>query len=106
MAWIYLALAIAFEVAGTSVLPATDGMRRPALTALVLGCYGLSFFLLAQAVKEVPVSICYAIWAGVGVAAIALIGALTGHSLNAAAAVGIGLILFGTVMVNLAGAGH
>ena len=60
--------------AATAALPRTDGFSDPFWTALVLVGYGVSIWLLALVVREVPVSVAYAIWAGLGTAAIAVVG--------------------------------
>jgi len=105
LAWIFLAFAVSAEVLGTSLLGSTDGFTRPLPSLLVALCYGVSIFLLAQAVQDLPVGLCYAIWAGVGTATVAAIGALfLGDPLNAAAVAGIVLILAGVVTLNLSGA--
>jgi len=73
-AWVLLALAIAFEIAGTSLLKASHGFTKPVFGMASMACYGLCFWLLAFAFTRIPIGIAYAIWSGVGVVAIALIG--------------------------------
>ncbi len=74
LAWIYLAAAITTEVIGTVFLRFTDGFTRPLLSALVVVIYGVSLWLTALALRELEVSLAYAVWAGVGTAAVAVIG--------------------------------
>jgi len=69
-----LGFAIFAEVVGTAALKVSDGMTRLGPAALVVGGYGLSFWLLSLTLITMPVGLVYAIWSGVGVAAIALIG--------------------------------
>src|SRR5689334_25212977 len=88
--------AIALEVAATSSLGRADGFRDPLWTAVVLGGYALSAWLLALVIRDMPVSTAYAIWSGLGTALVALIGVLwLGESLNVAKAAALGMIVAG-----------
>ncbi|GAA5065492.1 small multidrug resistance pump [Thermocatellispora tengchongensis] len=106
MTWLLLAAAIATEVLATSALKLSDGLAHKGWTAVVVLGYLASFTLLAQALKlKLEVGIAYAIWSGVGTAAIALIGAaFLGETLTLAKAGGIALIIAGVVVLNLSGA--
>ncbi|ACV58896.1 DMT family transporter [Alicyclobacillus acidocaldarius] len=100
-AW-FLAAAIACEVFATSMLKLTHGFSRlwPSL-AVVLG-YALSFYALSQALRTIPIGVAYAIWSGVGTAAIAAIGAMAYRQpVTPMMVVGIGLIVAGVVILNL-----
>ena len=105
MAWLMLLGAIATEVAATTALKLSDGLTRVVPSVVVAVGYVASFVLLAQALKlQMQVSVAYAIWAGVGTAAIAVIGMLMlNEPLTALKAAGIVLIIGGTVILNLAG---
>jgi len=102
MVYVLLALAVAAEVVGTSMLVKTQGFTRLSWTVATLGAYAVAFLLLAQVVRELPVGVTYAIWSGLGTCAIALIGVLVlKQTMSAPTAVGIGLIVAGVVVVNL-----
>ncbi len=73
-AWLLLAFAIVAEVVGTLALRASDGFSRPLASAVVVAGYGVSFVLLAQVLKTLPVGVVYAIWSAVGMAVIAVLG--------------------------------
>lgn len=105
MAWLLLAAAIVSEVVATSALKLSDGLTRPGWNIVVAAGYIASFALLARALKlQMPVGIAYAIWAGIGTAAIALIGAVfLGEAMNLVKVAGIALIICGVVVLNLAG---
>lgn len=104
MAYVFLAVAILSEVIGTSLLKATDGFTRLWPTVGTLSAYALAFALLAQAVKQLPVGVVYALWAGLGTAAIAAVATVFLHEpMTAAKALGIGLIIAGVVVLNLGG---
>ena len=76
MAWVYLGLAILFEVAGTTSLKMSQGFTQLLPSLVIFPAYGISIALLTLAVKEVPISVAYAVWAAVGTALIAAIGIL------------------------------
>ncbi|WP_328889634.1 DMT family transporter [Streptomyces sp. NBC_00316] len=100
-----LAAAIAAEVAGTTAMKYSEGFTRlwPSLIT-VLG-YLLAFSLLAQTLKTLSMGTAYAIWAGIGTAAVAAIGVLfMGESGGVAKVVGIALIIAGVVVLNAGGA--
>jgi small multidrug resistance pump len=100
-----LMMAIGIEVGATAALPRADGFHDPFWTAVVLGGYILSIWLLALVVRELPVSVAYAIWAGLGTAAIAVIGVvLLGESWDLTKATALALIIVGVVVLNLHGA--
>lgn len=99
--WVFLVLAISFEVIGTSALKASEGFSRFWPSVLVVGGYGLAFYLLSLTLRTMPVSIAYAVWAGVGVALMAFVGWLVfDESLDAPAIIGILLIVSGVVVLN------
>ncbi|MEV6573826.1 multidrug efflux SMR transporter [Streptomyces sp. NPDC051577] len=107
MPYVLLAAAIAAEVAGTTAMKFSDGFTKmwPSI-GTVLG-YLVAFTLLAQTLKTMSVGAAYAIWAGVGTAAIAAIGMLfLGEAATAAKIAGIALIIGGVVLLNLGGAAH
>lgn len=105
MPYLFLLLAIAFEVAGTSLLKPSEGFTRLWPTVGTLGAYTLSFLFLAQAVRDLPVGIVYALWAGLGTVAIVAIAAAFLHEpLTLVKVVGIGLVVSGVVVLNLGGA--
>ena len=100
MHYLYLAIAIVAEVIGTSALKATEGFSRLAPSAVVVVSYGVSFYFLALALKTIPVGVAYAIWSGVGIGLITLIGWIVfKQALDAAALAGIALIVAGVVVI-------
>lgn len=99
-----LLVAIAVEVCATALLPRAQGFTDPAWTALVVAGYGLSIWLLTVVVRHMPVSVAYAVWAGLGTAAVAVIGfVFLGESMNWMKALSIALIVGGVVGLNAAG---
>jgi small multidrug resistance pump len=73
-AYIYLIMAIAGEVIGTSALKASYGMTKlwPSLLAIV--GYSLTFWALSICLRTLPVGVVYAIWSGLGIISIVVIG--------------------------------
>jgi len=100
--WIYLAIAIAAEVVGTSFLRASEGFTKLVPSLIVVAAYGVAFFFLSLTLEKIPVGIAYAVWSGAGVTLIAAIGWLfLSQKLDAAAILGMGLIVAGVVVLNL-----
>ncbi|WP_424537044.1 DMT family transporter [Sphaerisporangium viridialbum] len=105
MPWLLLVGAIASEVLATSALKLSDGFANKGWTVVVMIGYLASFVLLARALKlQMEVGVAYAVWAGAGTAAIAVIGALfLGEAMSLVKVAGILLIIGGVVLLNLAG---
>ena len=100
--WAALLGAIALEVAGTSLLQASQQFTRAWPTAGVAVCYGLAFYLLSIALRQMPVGIAYAIWSGLGVVLISVIGAVVFRQrLDPPAIAGLAMIVGGVVVINL-----
>jgi small multidrug resistance pump len=100
-----LTIAIATEVGATAALPRAEGFTNPVWTAVVVAGYAFSIWLLTIVVKEIPVSVTYAIWAGLGTAAIAVVGVLfLDEPLSAAKLAALALIISGVVLLNFQGA--
>lgn len=100
--YIYLLLAIIAEVIGTSALQASAQFTRLWPSVLVVTAYAASFYFMTFALKYMPVSIVYAIWSGLGIVFIALIGLFWfKQSLDAAAIIGLSLIVAGVIVIHL-----
>jgi small multidrug resistance pump len=105
VAYLFLLGAITAEVIGTSLLKATHGFTRPGPTLALVAAYVAAFAGLSQAVKEIPVGVAYAVWSGLGTAAIVGIGAVfLGEPLSPVKVLGVGLVIAGVVILNLGGA--
>ncbi|PAF29793.1 multidrug efflux SMR transporter [Paenibacillus sp. 7516] len=74
MAWLWLAVAVLFEVAGTISMKMSEGLSKPGLAVLMGIFYLISFGVMSLALKEIPVSIAYAIWSGAGITILAVVG--------------------------------
>ncbi|MEU5948098.1 multidrug efflux SMR transporter [Micromonospora sp. NPDC047465] len=105
MAYVFLLLAISAEVLGTSLLKATDGFTRLWPTLGLAVAYLAAFGMLSLAVRDIPVGVAYALWSGLGTAAIVAIGAVfLGEPLSVTKVVGVGLVIAGVVVLNVGGA--
>jgi small multidrug resistance pump len=97
-----LLVAIATEVVATASLPRAEGFTNPSWTAFVVAGYILSIWLLTLVVREIPVSVAYAVWSGLGTALITVVGvALLGERVDVLKIAGIGLVVVGVVLLNL-----
>lgn len=102
MNYVYLTIAILFEVIATSALKQSDGFTRLAPSLVTVAGYALAFYFLSLPLKVLPVGVVYAVWSGVGIVFITMIGWLWfRQSLDLAALVGIGFIIAGVLIVNL-----
>ena len=100
--YIYLVAAILAETIGTTALQASQQFTRLAPSLIVVAGYGISFYLLALALREIPVGIAYAIWSGLGIVFIAAIGYLAfGQRLDLPALLGMAMILGGILIIHL-----
>ena len=100
--WIYLAVAIAFEVVATTALKETQGFTRLAPSLIAIIGYGLAFYFLSLTLKVLPVGVMYALWSGAGIVLVAILGWLVfRQALDVPAMIGIALILAGVLMINL-----
>lgn len=102
MKWFYLFLAIIGEVIATISLRMTEGFTKWIPSVLVILGYGFSFYSLSFVLKSIPVGIAYAIWSGVGIVLISILGLFFfDQKLDAPAILGIALILVGVLIINL-----
>lgn len=106
MPYVFLLVAIAFEVVATSLLKATEGFTRLWPTVVVLTGYAAAFASLAWAIKQdLPVGVAYAMWSGLGTAAIVAIGVVfLGEPISPRKVAGVVLVIGGVALLNLGGA--
>lgn len=97
-----LLTAITLEVIGTNFLQRSEQFTRIVPTLLMGLCYAASFYFLSLTLRTMPLGIAYAIWSGLGIVLVSLIGLLLfGQRLDLPAVIGLGLIVTGVVVVNL-----
>lgn len=97
-----LIVAIVFEVLGTSAMQAAQHFSRLVPSVMMVVCYGVAFYFLSWSLRYVPVGIAYAIWSGLGIVLISLVGFFVfGQKLDLPAVIGLGLIIAGVVVLNL-----
>ena len=88
-----LGIAIVAEVIATSALKSSQGFTRLWPSALTVVGYGIAFFMLSQVMKSLPTGIVYAIWSGLGIVLISIVGwVVYDQKLDAAAMAGMALI--------------
>ncbi len=106
MPYVFLGLAIAVEVLGTTLIKGTEGFTKLWPTPACPGAYGAAFYTLSQAItRGMNVGVGYAMWAGLGTTAIVVIGALfLNEPLSVAKVAGAALVIAGVVVLNLGGA--
>lgn len=100
--WVLLGFAIVAEVIGTTALKMSDGFSKLWPSLVVVVGYAIAFYLLSMTLKYIPVGVAYAVWSGVGIALITLIGwVVFSQTLDWAAWLGIGLIISGVLVLQL-----
>ncbi len=102
MTWLLLSVAIVCEVIGTTFLKLSEGLTRLVPTLVTAVCYGIAFWCLSVTMRTIPTGIIYAIWSGVGVVLIGVVGWIfLGQKLDLPAMLGMGLIIAGVLVINL-----
>lgn len=102
MPYLILFLAVAAETIGTSALQASQQFSKLGPSILVVVAYATSFVLLGWVLKFMPVGVAYAMWSGLGIVFIALIGLVVfGQKLDLPALLGMGMILAGILVIHL-----
>ncbi|MFE8070699.1 multidrug efflux SMR transporter [Marinobacteraceae bacterium S3BR75-40.1] len=102
MNFVFLTLAIVAEVVATSALKSSAGFTRLWPSVVVVCGYGFSFFMLSLALRSIPMGVAYALWAGLGIVLIALVGVFFyNEKLDLPAIAGFTLIISGVLVLNL-----
>ncbi len=102
MAYIYLAIAIVAEVAATSALKASVEFTKWLPSLVVVMGYGIAFYFMTLTLRTIPIGITYAIWSGLGIVLVALVGALLyKQTPDIPAIIGMGLIILGVVVIHV-----
>lgn len=102
MGYLYLIIAIVAEVIATSALKASEGFSKLIPSLIVVVGFGVAFYFLSLVLKTIPMGVAYAIWSGLGIVLISIAGLLLfGQKLDAAAIIGILLIISGVVVMNV-----
>jgi small multidrug resistance pump len=101
ISWLYLCLAIVFEVAGTTSMKLSEGFTKLLPSILLIFFYLNSLVFLTLALKTIEISVAYAIWSGIGILIISIIGVYYfNESLSLVKIIAICLIIIGVVTLN------
>lgn len=102
MSYLYLALAIVAEVIATSSLRATEEFTKPLPTFVMVVGYGMAFYFMTLALRSIPLGVTYAVWSGLGIVLISIIGIIFyNERLDLAATLGMLLIIAGVLVIHL-----
>ncbi len=102
MAWVYLVVAGLFECGWAIGLKYTEGFTKLMLSLLTVAAMAISFWLLATAMKTIPVATAYAVWTGIGAIGVAILGMLLlGESRDIMRIISLLLIVSGIVGLKL-----
>lgn len=102
MKYLMLSIAIVAEVIATTAMKQSEGFSRPLWTIVTIVGYCVAFYLLSITLRSMPTGVAYAIWSGVGIVLISVAAwAFQGQKLDAAAMVGMALIVIGVIVMNV-----
>jgi len=102
MAYLYLAIAIIAEVAATSALKASSEFTRLLPSLIVVIGYGVAFYFMTLVLRTIPIGITYAVWSGVGIVLVAVVGVFLYKQVpDIPAIIGMGLIISGVVVIHV-----
>ncbi|WP_327051820.1 DMT family transporter [Halomicrococcus gelatinilyticus] len=100
--YLFLGLAILSEITGTAALKLSDGFTRPLPSVVVVVGYLGAFYLLSLTLESLPIGLVYATWSAVGIVGAALLGVVVfDEGIDAAAVIGMTLIVAGVAVLNL-----
>ena len=100
--YVYLIVAVIFEVIATTALKQTEGFTRLVPSLVSIGGYALAFYFLSQTLRTMPVGVVYALWCGAGIVLITAIGWIWfKQALDWPALAGMALIMAGVAVINL-----
>jgi small multidrug resistance pump len=98
----YLLIAIIAEVTATSSLKASQGFTRLLPSVVVIIGYGAAFYFLSLSLKGIGVGVAYALWSGIGIVLLSVVGVVVfGEKIDLPAVIGFTLIVAGVVIINL-----
>ena len=102
MRFVYLSIAIASEVIGTTALKAAEGFSRLIPSLIVVVSYSVAFYFLSLCLDKISVGVAYAVWSGLGIVLVTLVAAFVSKQIpDGAAVLGMGLIVAGVLVLNL-----
>ena len=102
MSYVYLTLAIVFEIATTSLLKLSQSFSKMLFGILALVLYGLCFFCLSLSLKGLQLNLAYVIWSGIGLVGTTVLSIMLFHEkVTLTSLLGITLIIVGIVILNL-----
>ncbi len=100
--YLFLVMAIVAEVIATSALKMTHQFTRLGPSVVVIAGYAVAFYCLSHVLKTIPVGVAYAIWSGLGIVLVTVVGAFLFKQVpDLAAIIGMTLIVAGVLVINL-----
>ena len=100
--FLFLAIAIIFEIIATPALKKSEEFTKLIPSIITIVGYCGAFYFLSFAIRTIPIGIAYAIWSGVGIVLITIIGAVFFKQIpDLPAIIGLSLILIGVTVINV-----
>ncbi len=101
MTYLYLSIAILAEVIATSALKSAEGFTKLGPSLVVVLGYGVAFYLLSLVLRHMTVGVTYAIWSGIGIVLVTLVGVVIFREIpDTPAIIGMGLIIAGVTVIH------
>lgn len=100
--YLILAFAIACEVIATTALVRSESFTKLVPTVIMVICFGIAFYCLSIVSRTIPIGIAYALWSGLGIVLISIVGWIYfNQRLDLPAQIGIAFIIVGVLVINL-----
>jgi small multidrug resistance pump len=102
MAYLYLSIAILAEVAATSALKASEEFTKVIPILIIIVGYGVAFYCMTLVLRTIPIGVTYAVWSGLGIVLVALVGAVLYKQIpDTPAIIGMVFIITGVAVINI-----
>ena len=102
MAYLYLSIAILAEVIATSALKASEEFTKLYPSLIVIVGYAVAFYFMSLVLRSIPIGITYAVWSGVGIVLVAVVGAIFYKQIpDLPAIIGMGFIVLGVIIIHM-----
>jgi len=102
MSWAYLLFAGLLEVVWASSMKLSHGFTRPIPSLITLATMAASFWLLAMAMRTIPLGTAYTVWTGIGSIGAFIVGVIMlAEPINATRIFAVALIVSGLILLKL-----
>lgn len=98
MSWLYLIMAIIFEVTGTISMKLSEGFTKIVPSVMIFVCYAIAFTFITYAIRKIEIGVAYTVWSGVGTVLVASVGIIYfGEQVSLVKIISILLVIAGVI---------